>query len=276
MRTRNFRAAARALGLSQAAVSQHVHKLEQSLSARLLVRQARGCSLTVQGANFAPYAESLLRLNARAIAAVAGNCVAVGASSNVGIYYLPSRVKSYMDEVGGPHSVDVSIHPNPIVAEKLEAGEIDVAAMEWWDNRPGYVARAWRREELVVIVPRGHAWSGLQSIRRTQLAGAKILGGEAGTGTGRLLAQYLGDQARDLTVVARLGSTEAVKHAVKAGLGISLVLAGTVAEECRAGTLAAIPLEGESPRKDFYLIHRASLPQTSLPRTFADWLTVRG
>lgn len=257
-------------------MSQHVHKLERSLGARLLVRHARGCAPTIEGVDFTPYAESLLRLNARAVAAVTGRHLSVGASSNIGIYYLPPHVKSYLDKTGGSRSVDVSIHSNPVISEKLDRGEIDVAAMEWWDDRPGYVARVWRRDELVVIVPCGHAWCGSPSISHAQLKGAAILGGEAGTGTGRLLATYLGDQARDLSVMTRLGSTEAVKQAVKAGLGISLVLAGTVAEECRAGTLAAIPLEGEPLRKDLYVIHRKSLLDTSLPRAFADWLMARG
>lgn len=275
MRARNFRAAARALGLSQGAVSQHVRKLETVLGAALLVRHARGCAPTVEGTEFVPYAESLLRLNARALAALAGRRIAVGASSNIGIYLLPSCVKAYLDETGGSHPVDVSIHPNPAIADMLDAGEIDVAAMEWWDERPGCVARLWRREELVVIVPRDHPWAELPHISRALLKGASILGGEPGTGTGRLLARYFGDETRDIRVTARLGSTEAVKQAVKAGLGISLVLAGTVAAECRAGVLAAVPLEGERPRKELYVVCRDSLPSESLPRRFAEWLAAR-
>ena len=272
MRARNFRAAARALGLSQGAVSQHVRKLETALGAPLLVRHARGCAPTPEGAEFVSYAESLVRLNARAVAAVMRRRIAVGASSNIGIYLLQPYLKSYLDETGGSHPVDVCIHPNPVVADMLDAGEIEVAAMEWWDRRPGYVARPWRREELVVIVPRGHPWAARSHVSRAMFQGAPILGGEPGTGTGRLLARYFGDAARDLSVTMRLGSTEAVKQAVKAGLGVSLVLAGTVAAECRAGTLAAVPLEGERPCKELYVIRRASLPPQSWPRRFAEWL----
>lgn len=272
MRARNFRAAACALGLSQGAVSQHVRKLEQSLGAPLLVRHARGCAPTPEGEEFVPYAESLLRLNARALAALNGRRIAVGASSNIGIYLLQPYLKSYLEETGGSHPLDVCIHPNPVIADMLDAGEIDVAAMEWWDRRPGYAARPWRREELVVIVPRGHPWAALPHIPRALLKGATILGGEPGTGTGRLLARYFGDAARDIAVAMRLGSTEAVKQAVKAGLGVSLVLAGTVVEECRTGALVAIPLEGERPSKELYVVCRESLPRESLPQRFAEWL----
>lgn len=62
----------------------------------------------------------------------------------------------------------------------------------------------------------------------TELYGVPILGGGSGTGTGHLRRQKLGRRAARLTVVTDLGSTEAVKQAVRHGLGISLVLAGTV------------------------------------------------
>jgi DNA-binding transcriptional LysR family regulator len=57
-------------------------------------------------------------------------------------------------------------------------------------------------------------------------------------------------------VSMQLGSTEAVKHAVHAGLGISLVMAAAVEREHRNGWLRAIPIEDEPPRKEIYLIRR--------------------
>lgn len=261
--------------MSQAAVSQHVRKLETALGAPLLVRHARGCAPTAEGMEFVPYAESLLRLNDRALTAFRGRRIAIGASSNIGIYYLPPYLKSYLNETAGEHAVDVSIHPNPAIADMLDVGEIDVAAMEWWDERPGCAARVWRREELVAIVPSDHPWTELPHVTRALLKDAPILGGEPGTGTGRLLARYFGDEMREIKVTARLGSTEAVKQAVTAGLGVSLVLAGTVAAECRAGTLAAVPLEGERPSKDLYIVCRESLTPESPSRRFAEWLISR-
>lgn len=63
----------------------------------------------------------------------------------------------------------------------------------------------------------------------------------------------------------QLGSTEAVKRWVQAGLGVSIVLSSTVVEECRAGTLRAIPLEGDPICKALYVIWRDTLHQDSLP-----------
>ena len=272
MDTRGFRAAAHRRGLSQGAVSQHVGRLEAALGATLLVRRPGGCVPTAEGRALIPHAESLLRMNERALEAVRQDQITVGASSNIGIYLLPAYVKSYLDENAGRYKVEMLIHNNPVIADKLEAGEIDVAAMEWWDNRPGYSAREWRRERLVVIVAPDHPWAELPFISKTMLQDAVILGGESGTGTGRLLARYLGDVAPAIRTSMRLESTEAVKRWVKAGVGVSIVLAGTVAEECRQGTLRAIPLEGLPPKKDLFIVWRDSLPPQSPSHRFAERL----
>ncbi len=224
---------------------------------------------------FLAYAESLLRLNARAVEVLRTRRVAIGASSNIGIYLLQPYVKSYFDGGAGRPPPDIQIHRNPVIADKLDAGEIDVAAMEWWDNRPGYVAHAWRREELVAIVPPGHPWVELPRLPRAALQGVPLLGGEPGTGTGRVLARYFGAQPDEMKIGMRLGSTEAVKQWVKAGLGVSLVLAGTVAEECREGTLVAVPLEGEPPNKELVVIWRESLAADCPARAFGEWLAAQ-
>jgi DNA-binding transcriptional LysR family regulator len=274
VRARSFRAAAHERGQSQGTVSQQLQKLEATLGARLLERDARGCRLTFAGAEFLDHAERLMRLNARALAAVHERTVALGASPNIGIYLLQPYLKSYREEHGQRAPLDVHIHQNPVIARKLEDGEIDIAAMEWWDGRPGFVVRPWRREELVVIVPPDHPWVERASIPRALLKDAPLLGGEPGTGTGRVLARYFGAEFGDLRITMHLGSTEAVKRWVQAGLGVSLVLAGTVAAECRAGTLVAIPLEGESPSKELYVIWRAS-PAGDAARAFGEWLSAR-
>lgn len=252
-----------------------MRKLEAALGARLIERDARGCLPTPEGTGFLAFAESLLRLNARAVDALHAHRISIGASSNIGIYLLQPYIKSYFDSRAGRRPPDIHIHQNPVIAHKLDSGEIDVATMEWWDNRPGYVARPWRREELVAIVPPGHPWAALSRLPRAALKDAPLLGGEPGTGTGRILARYFGTQSGDIQIGMRLGSTEAVKQWVKAGLGVSLVLAGTVAEECREGTLVAIPLEGEPPNKDLYVIWSESLASDSPARAFGEWLAAR-
>ena len=261
VQTGGFRQAARQTGLSQPAVSQHVGKLEQLLKTTLIARKNSGCVLTAEGRLLVPHAEALLRASQRALRLFETRTLMIGASSNIGIYLLPPRLKEFLHENGGMQPYDLVIGSNPTIADKMQNLEIDVAIMEWWDNRPGFHARIWGREDLVVIVAPDHPWSTLPYIEKDRLVGCNLIGGEAGTGTGRLLQSYFKEAASSIGISMQLGSTEAVKRAVQSGLGVSLALRATVAQEQAAGTLCAIPFAEDPPQKDLYVIW----PDTSSP-----------
>lgn len=265
-----FREAARHTGLSQPTVTQQMKRLEQSLQVSLIARSNAGCTLTPEGRAFLPYAEHLVQTGRRAQALFDHRTLTIGASSNTGIYLLQPRLRAYRNSTD--HQIELVIGDNNAIANKLQNFEVDVAVMEWWDQRPGFSATVWHREELVLIVPPEHAWAGRTSIPHHWLRGQALLGGEAGSGTGRLLQQCWREDAASIGVAMQLGSTEAVKHAVQAGLGISLVMASAVTDEHAQGRLSAIAIEGEPPRKDLYVIWRDSLLPGAPARQFARFL----
>ena len=100
-----------------------------------------------------------------------------------------------------------------------------------------------------------------------------MVGGEAGTGTGMLLQKIFGRRAANLPVAMTLGSTEAVKAAVRAGLGISLVFASAVESEVRTGALRALTISGIKVQKDLYVIVAEDTPPLSPSHSFSRMLT---
>ncbi len=270
--TGSFRAAAKRLGRPQPTVSQQIQKLEADLGAKLISRNAAGCTPTREGTIFLPYAQALLRTVDRAAEAMRGGRIAIGASGNIGTYMLQPVVGRFAAQ-GHPLPV-VTIAPNPAVADMLFRGEIDLAAMEWWDGRPGFTAIRWRSEELVVIVPPDHLWAGQESVPAEELARHPMIGGEPGSGTGRILIQALANAGGDFSVSLMLGSTEAVKNAVQAGLGISVVLASAVAREAAAGLLHLVRVQGAELRKDLFAVHAADLPAASAVHDFTRLLAM--
>lgn len=254
---KSFRAAAVRLQLAQPTVSQQIRKLEEQLGVLLVHRGRSGCEPTRAAIAFLPWAESLIRINERALTAVKNDCLRVGASSNVGIYLLQPEVRSYL---GGrdPNGFELVIDRNPVIAHKLDGAELDMAVMEWWDGRPGFQWRLWRSEPLVLIVPPDHRLAAQAQISRGELAELELLGGEPGTGTGRLLETYFHGSNALPRVSLQLGSTEAVKQAVKAGLGVSLVLQSAVTEEASSGSVRAIPVVQPELKKDLLVIWRDS------------------
>ncbi|MGZ5871906.1 MAG: LysR family transcriptional regulator [Bradyrhizobium sp.] len=258
---RGFRAAARDLNLSPSTVVEHIKQLEEDLAAQLLVRRRGIVEPTYQGAAFAPLARAMLDTAERSRTVIAQTPLRIAASSNIGTYLLQSMLAAF--QATDPCSVDLWIGPNPDVAGHLTNGSADVALMEWWSDRPGFCAHIWRKEPLVVIVAPNHPWSARDVIEANELANQTLLGGEAGTGTITLLRKELGPLAESLTAVGGFGNTEAIKRAVRASRGVSLVIAAAVADEVRAGQLVALRLKGIELAKELKIISPIGLPDAA-------------
>ena len=267
-----FQNASRRLSCSQPTVSQHIAKLEAALQTALVVRDRQRCQATPEGEIFMPFALSLLRLAERAQRTLETRSLTIGASSNIGTYLLRPHIRSFRGALGPEIELEVWIGPNPQVLEKWSNNELDVAIMEWRNDRPGFTTTLWRHEALVVIVPPDHPWMRQRSIDRERLLDTPLIGGESGSGTGRVLREMLGEGADRLRVSLQLGSTEAVKHAVKAGLGVSIVLVNAVVDEVRAGSLRALTVEGMNLAKDIYISHRMQQAPSALAPRFTDHL----
>ena len=271
-----FREAARRLACAQPTVSQHVRKLEEALGVPLVRRGPGGCAPTPHGERLLPFARSLLDTAARACTAVCEPGLVVGASSNIATYLLQPHLHAFAARYPAAGRLRLTVDGNPAIAERLSRGEVDVGLMEWWDGRPGFTDRTWRREAMLVIVPPGHPWAARASVTRAMLLETPLIGGEPGTGTATLLARTFATAAGDLKVAMTVGSTEAVKRAVMAGLGVSLVMAGAVEQEVRLGMLSALPLEGEALSKPLHVLLPEAMPATAPAAVFADFLLAQG
>ena len=271
--TGSFAAASKELGLSQPAVSQHVRKLEESLQVCLIDR-GTFCAPTKRAVAFTRHARTMIEIADRARLSLNSDQLRVGASSNIGTYLIQPLFARFMEY----HEIEgrLTIASNPEVAEKLQQGEIDVAAMEWWDqsdpNNRLFRNEVWLNEPLVLIVGPNHRWAGRTFVRPEALREENILGGESGTGTGRVIGEGVGSIAGDWTVTQTLGSTEAVKEGVKAGLGVSIVMRSAVEEELAAGSICQVKLRGVNLSKSLQLITSNSLPETSCARQFCDFV----
>lgn len=272
---RGFRPAARKLALSPSTAIEHIRQLEADLAKPLLVRVRRHIELTAHGAAFEPLARALVSTAERAHELITSAPLRVAASSNVGIYSLQPKLTRF-EKLHGTR-IEPWIGANPAVAERLLRGLADVAVMEWWGRRAGYDATTWRREPLKVIVAKDHPWAARKAVRALELVGNRILGGEPGSGTGTILRKQLGAIADQLDTVDGYGSTEAVKRAVRAGQGISIVLSSSIVDEIAEGSLAALDIEGTVLEKELSIIAATGLPEhSSSARFVAFMLSDRG
>ncbi|MCZ8375872.1 MAG: LysR family transcriptional regulator [Beijerinckiaceae bacterium] len=257
----SYRSAGRELGVSPSTILEHVRQLEEAVAAPLLIRRSARTHPTRQGEKLLPLGRALLATARRACAAVSSDGLKIASASNIGIYMLQGPISAFESATG--IGVETWIGPNHEAVDRLERGEADLAALEWWDNRPGYDAVAWRREDLVVITSPSHRWAGREAIDVQELLAEPLLAGERGSGTARVLRQAIGSIADQLRVSENLGSTEAVKMAVRAGRGVSIVMKSSVVDEIEQGSLVEIRINHAKIYKDIWLVTHERLPKTA-------------
>ena len=125
--THGVRSAAKALELSPSTIVEHISQLEAHLAAPLLERKNKSVKPSKYGMRFLPYARALIATAARARELVSEPCLRVAAASNIGVYLLQPSIVAFRRQMG--IEVEMWIAPNRQVAERLERGEADIAAM---------------------------------------------------------------------------------------------------------------------------------------------------
>lgn len=261
--TGGFSIAARRLGLSQPTVSQHVRKLEEAVGAQLIERHNSRCTLTGRGEALLPHAHALLKSAERFAHAATPEELTIGCSGNIASYFIAPELKAFVEQVCPDLGWKIYTHSNPGLLDALRAGIIDVAAMEWPAPEEGLQTHLWREEDLVVIASPKHEFAAKGQISFAELEKLDLIGGESGSGTASALRRTFGLKADRLRVVQHLQSTEAVKSAVRAGLGYSIVLRRAVENDLAEGRLVELRLGKKKISKSFHLTAANDIPGTA-------------
>lgn len=263
----SFQSAAARLNCSQPSVSQQLRRLEELLGVRLVTRNRTRSTLTRDGEAFLPHARALLSSASRAADRLQGRALQIAASSNIGIFIAPRLIKSF-ETSHRKVSVELKIASNRAAIDAALSGEADVALTEWTEDHSGYDWLAWRREKLVVIVAPGHPLARRKRVTKKAIKDFRLIGGEPGTGTGRILREFFGSEMQHLKLGIELGSTAAVKEAVKADLGISIVMQSAAAEDARHGSLVCLEFEEADIFKTLHAVLPREVPSTARARAF--------
>jgi LysR family transcriptional regulator, low CO2-responsive transcriptional regulator len=258
-RHQSFSRAAEELGISQPAVSAHVRELERLYGAVLLEQVGRQARLTEAGELLEEYAERLLALVEEArqaldeLKGLERGHLAIGASTIPGTYFLPEALGRFKERHPGVE-VTLKMGDTRQALGMLRRGEVALAVVGELQEESGLQRRIYRSDELVLVVPPQHRWAREGPGDVAELAGETFILREQGSST-RENAEAL---LRRIGIIPRVAmewpSTEAIKKAVEAGLGVSILSSYAVALEVAHGLLAVVRHPMFSCRRQFYIV----------------------
>lgn len=150
--------------------------------------------------------------------------------------------------------------------KKLLDNEIDLGLVSHDAHDPRLVARAFLRDELVVIVPPGHKWATKRRIDPQVLVGETCIVAAQGAGTRAVVEERLKTLGIGVPALLEFGNLEGAKHAVEAGLGVSVQARSVVRREVEAGSLHAIRLTGMDTSIQFFYVRRKNTHFTHAAR----------
>ena len=277
---KSFSKAAQALRLTQPTISEHIRTLEQELGVRLLDRLGRGAEATRAGQLLLSHATRMLQLQREPLQAMdsfqgrlAGD-LHVAASTIPGEYVLPALIGRFKEKFPDI-VVSLLIGDTRAVVDWVIDGRAEVAVVGAKLAHRGIEYRELMPDELVVAVPVVHPWHGKKEIALADLRTEPMLLREQGSGTRTAFESALAQAGQDLSafrIVGEMGSTQAIKQAVKAGVGVSVISRRAVEEECRSGLVWCLKIRDLRVTRAFYLATHRDRSRSPLAEAFRSFI----
>jgi len=281
-RHKNYTHAAEELYLSQPSVSAQVHELERLIGTPLFEQVGKRLVLTQAGQVLADHALNVLNAVEQAadslerLKRVESGHLQVLASTTVGNYLLPKVLGAFHARYPLVELV-LSLKNSEEVCEEIRLGHAEIGLIESTVENVGeeLILKTYQQDELVLIVPAWHPWAGAGNISVRALAQAVLLWRERGSGTRRIIEVALREAGIQPHVTMQFGSTEAIKQAVAANVGIALVSHIAVGAEVAAGWLSIVRFEDLTLRRTFSLVQRRNGHLSSLAEAFLQQLSLQ-
>ncbi|MDQ6651393.1 MAG: LysR family transcriptional regulator [Acidobacteriota bacterium] len=245
-----FTAGALRVHVTQAAISMQIRQLENELGAKLFVRAPRRVMLTEAGEQLLHRARQILRDHDAAVDEIAelagaerGRLRIGSASAMVTTDVLPKLLK----EVRRQHAraeITVASGTSEALVQQILAGELDVAFVSLPVEARGINTERLIQDQLVAIASPRHPLAKQRTISAYTLAGEKLILGERGGNTRRLIDQFFEQAGITLQVSMELSRQASIRRMVEEDMGVGIVPLQSVADEVERGRLVRWWIEG--------------------------------
>lgn len=257
---RSFTRASHNLFISQSTVSQHIHELEEILRTKLFDRTRRAVSLTPAGENLLRHGNQIFQLLDEAENAVHTQAdpysgrLAMGCASTTLLYQMPTVLVDYARKYP---NVDLKITGGTIreVASEMWGGTLDLAFVVLPLNAPNLRKIPVCDEPFLIVLPASHRLARRSTLDITELASERFILNLPGQNTRKLVNRFLFRHRIAPRIPIEVAETEAIKHMVAHGLGVSLLPASAFTHRKSMEGLKAFPISQVELKRSLAIVY---------------------
>jgi DNA-binding transcriptional LysR family regulator len=248
----SFTKAAEELHMTQPAVTFQVRQLEEYFNTRLFDRTHNKVSLTPAGERVAEFAERIFDLYAemesgvRDLTGEISGALTIGASTTIAEYMLPALLGEFKNQYPDIN-LRLKVSNSEGIVSMVEHNVIDLGVVESAVNNKNLIVEVCHEDQLVLVAAPDHELVKRGGkVNASDIARYPFVSREEGSGTRDVVMQYLMEHnvsPGDMTFSLELGSPEAIKGAVEAGMGITILSRSIIGKELKLNMLAELPLD---------------------------------
>jgi DNA-binding transcriptional LysR family regulator len=168
------------------------------------------------------------------------------------------------------------VHNREELLSQMAANLTDLAIMVRPPHELDVTSEAFAPHPYVIVAPTGHPLAAERAIRIERLAREPFVVREQGSDTWHSMEEGFGKHLAGLNIKMRIKSTETIKQAVIAGLGLGFLSAHTIAQELRSGSLAVLDVQGFPLMLNWYIVQRRNKRLPPVAQAFKDFLLCEG
>lgn len=268
--------AAVVLHLAQPTVSTQLRELASAVGLTLFVPRGRGLEITDEGELLLATVRELFAVwdrfedDAARMRGLERGRLRIAAVTTAE-YFLPDLIGPFAHAHPGLQ-IELAVENRDAIVRRLERGDDELAVMMLPPADLPLQRWPFLENPLVVVAPVGHPLASRKRLKLEQVVGEPLLAREAGSGTRRAADRLLEQRGVRWTPRMALGSNEAIKHAVAAGLGLAVLSRHTLGRDPARDGLTELPVQGFPIRRMWHLVWRRDRALSRPAQAFLDHL----
>jgi DNA-binding transcriptional LysR family regulator len=275
-RLNSFSRAAEELHLTQPAVSTQIKKLEEHAGNPLFEQFGKKIYLTPAGTELLEISRSIIGQFEAAEHAMTQFKGVAGGRLNVGVisagdYFFPRLLVEFVRRHRDV-SLNFTVHNREGLLAQIGQNLTDLAIMVRPPTDMDTINQPFAPHPYVIVAAPDHPMVGKRGISRARVAREPFVVREKGSDTWNSMRESFGADMARLNVAMEIRSTETIKQAVMAGMGVSFLSAHTIGKELQTESLAVLDVEGFPVMLSWYVVHRRNKRLPPVAQAFKDFL----